>query len=55
MLCVYILRNPGGQFYIGHTDDLANRVASHNRTDKISGKFTRKNGPLSIGVVRATS
>ena len=45
MLSVYILENPNGGFYIGHTADLGNRVASHNRTDKISGKFTRKNGP----------
>jgi len=45
MFWVYVLQNPEGQFYIGHTDSLANRVASHNRTDKISGKFTRKNGP----------
>jgi len=42
---VYILQNPVGRFYIGHTDNLVVRVASHNRIDKISGKFTRKNGP----------
>jgi predicted GIY-YIG superfamily endonuclease len=41
----YILRNPKGHFYIGHTDSLDVSVGSHNRTDKISGKFTRKNGP----------
>ena len=41
----YILQNPAGRFYIGHTDDLASRVNNHNRTDKILGKFTRKNGP----------
>jgi putative endonuclease len=45
MFWVYILQNPNGRFYIGHTDNLRNRVASHNRTDKTSGKFTRKNGP----------
>jgi predicted GIY-YIG superfamily endonuclease len=45
MFWVYILQNPNGLFYIGHTDDLAIRVANHNRTDKIAGKFTRKNGP----------
>jgi putative endonuclease len=44
MFWVYILQNPAGRFYIGHTDDLAGRVRSHNRTDKICGKFTRKNG-----------
>ena len=45
MFRVYILQNPDGHFYIGHTDNLADRVVSHNRTDKICGKFTRKNGP----------
>jgi len=44
----YILRNPKGRFYIGHTDNLGVRVGSHNRTDKISGKFTRKNGPWQL-------
>jgi putative endonuclease len=45
MFWTYILQNPGGKFYIGHTDDLQTRVANHNRTDKTGGKFTRKNGP----------
>ena len=45
MFWVYVLQNPAGRFYIGHTDDLERRVKSHNRIDKISGKFTRKNGP----------
>ena len=45
MFFVYVLQNPAGHVYSGHTDNLGNRVASHNRTDKISGKFTRKNGP----------
>jgi putative endonuclease len=45
MFRVYILKNPKGRFYIGHTDNLDSRLGSHNRTDKISGKFTRKNGP----------
>jgi putative endonuclease len=44
----YILRNPKGRFYIGHTANLGIRVGSHNRTDKISGKFTRKNGPWEL-------
>ena len=42
---VYVLQNPAGRFYIGHTDDLQTRVANHNRTDVIGSKFTRKNGP----------
>ena len=48
MFRVYILRNPNGRFYIGHTDDLTKRISSHNRTDKIAGKFTRKNGPWTL-------
>ena len=45
MFWTYIIENPADQFYVGHTDNLANRVANHNRTDKVRGKFTRKNGP----------
>ena len=48
MFWVYILQNPSGSFYIGHTDDVEKRLRSHNRTDKIFGKFTRKNGPWAI-------
>ena len=48
MFWVYILQNQQGKFYIGHTDDLANRLQSHNRTDKLLGKFTRKNGPWQL-------
>jgi len=48
MFWVYILQNQKGHFYVGHTDNLGTRVASHNRTDKISGKFTRKNGPWTL-------
>ena len=49
MFWVYILQNPAGNFYIGHTDNLENRITNHNRTDKIAGKFTRKNGPWTLG------
>jgi len=45
MFSVYLLQNPNGKFYVGQTDDLAVRLANHNRTDKMCGKFTRKNGP----------
>ena len=45
MFWVYILQNPLGRFYVGHTDDLLTRVANHNRTDKIAGKITPKHGP----------
>jgi len=48
MFRVYVLENAKGQLYIGHTDNLENRILSHNRTDKIAGKFTRKNGPWAL-------
>lgn len=48
MYWVYILQNPDGKFYIGSTDDLEQRLHSHNRTDKVLGKFTRKNGPWDL-------
>jgi len=48
MFWVYILLNPPGRFYIGQTDDLKIRLANHNRTDKVSGKFTLKNGPWQL-------
>jgi putative endonuclease len=44
MFWVYLLENPQGRFYIGHTADLQTRLHSHNRTDKLAVKFTRKNG-----------
>ncbi len=48
MYWTYILQNPQGHFYIGHTDNLDIRLANHNRTDKFAGKFTRKNGPWDL-------
>jgi predicted GIY-YIG superfamily endonuclease len=45
---VYILENPAGRFYIGYTNDLLTRLDSHNRTDKVLGKYTRKNGPWEL-------
>ena len=48
MFWVYVLQNPTGKFYVGQTDDLSARIANHNRSDKISGKFTRKNGPWAL-------
>ena len=44
MFWVYILENPSGALYVGQTDNLDERLISHNRTDKAHGKFTRKNG-----------
>ena len=48
MFWVYILENPEGRFYIGHTDNLEIRLANHNRTDTSAGKWTRKNGPWKL-------
>ena len=44
MLWAYILQNPAGRFYVGHTDDLEARLLRHNCTDNAS-TYTRKNGP----------
>ena len=44
----YILRNPAGKFYVGHTSDLAARLRDHNRIGETEGKFTRKNGPWTL-------
>ena len=48
MFFVYILQNSQGQFYVGQTENLETRLHSHNRHDKMLGKFTRKNGPWSL-------
>ena len=48
MYWVYVLQNLAGKFYIGQTDDLPSRLHSHNRTDLIRRKFTRKNGPWEL-------
>ena len=48
MFWVYILQNLKGRFYISQTDDLQARLFSHNRRDKVVGKFTRKNGPWEL-------
>ena len=48
MFFVYILQNPAGTFYVGHTKDLPRRLESHNDPGPIHGKFTRKNGPWQL-------
>jgi len=48
MFWVYILENPAGHFYVGHTANLQERLANHNRIDCTRGKFTRKNGPWKL-------
>jgi predicted GIY-YIG superfamily endonuclease len=43
---VYILQNPSGRFYIGHTDDLSRRLQEHNDSAREGIKYTAKNnGP----------
>jgi predicted GIY-YIG superfamily endonuclease len=42
---VYILENPQGHFYIGHTDNLERRLSEHNPKEKMGTKYTHKNGP----------
>ena len=42
---VYIIENPQGKFYIGHTDNLPRRIHEHNTPQPGLGKFTHKNGP----------
>ncbi len=45
---MYILENPSGRFYVGHTDDLDRRVAEHNSPEKVGTKYTHKNGPWNL-------
>ena len=47
MFHVYILENPEGRFYVGHTDDLDRRLRQHNDGEGKAhlGKYTHKNGP----------
>ena len=50
MFWVYVLENPRGKFYVGQTENIAERVKDHNRTDSFDGHFTRKNGPCHLRV-----
>jgi predicted GIY-YIG superfamily endonuclease len=47
MYSVYILENPQGRLYIGHTEDLTRRLEQHNSPEGKGhlGKYTHKNGP----------
>lgn len=42
---VYVLENPRGKFYVGHTDDLDRRVMELNDPQAPGHKFAPKNGP----------
>jgi len=48
MFFVYILQNPAGHFYIGHSENPSQRLQSHNDTGPTHGKFTRTNGPWEL-------
>jgi len=50
MFWVYILENPRGNFYIGSTGNLQQRVIQHNPSpeDCNTSKFTHKNGPWQL-------
>ena len=44
----YILQNPDGRFYVGSSQDLVERLKSHNDIENPRGKYTRKNGPWEL-------
>jgi predicted GIY-YIG superfamily endonuclease len=44
----YVLQNPAGKFYIGHTDDLKRRLSEHNTPVPGEGKYTHKHGPWAV-------
>lgn len=48
MFWAYVLENAQGRFYVGHTDDLAVRLANHNRAHGGSGKYAPKHGPWQL-------
>ena len=50
MFYAYVLENPQGRLYIGHSDDLERRLKQHNSPEgkEHLGKYTHKNGPWAI-------
>ncbi|HEX3314771.1 MAG TPA: GIY-YIG nuclease family protein [Gemmataceae bacterium] len=44
----YVLENPSGRFYVGHTDDLERRLVEHNDAESGDPTFTHKNGPWKL-------
>ncbi len=49
MFSVYILENPAGRFYIGHSNDLDRRISQHN-DPQYKGTMTTKRfiGPWTL-------
>ena len=46
---VYILYSArADRYYVGHTSDVERRLLSHNSSDEIGGRYTRKNGPWRV-------
>ena len=45
---VYVLENPHGRFYVGHTEDLDRRLLEHNDAALAKSKYTRKHGPWMV-------
>ena len=48
MYWAYILQNPKGRFYIGHTEGVEKRLSEHNSSEPGKGKYTHKNGPWEL-------
>jgi putative endonuclease len=50
MYSVYVIENPQGRLYIGHTENVARRIEQHNSPEgkKHLCKYTHKNGPWVI-------
>jgi putative endonuclease len=50
MYSVYVIENPQGRLYIGHTENVARRIEQHNSPEgkEHLGKYTHKNGPWSL-------
>ncbi|MFB0525259.1 MAG: GIY-YIG nuclease family protein [Phycisphaerae bacterium] len=46
---VYVLQNPSGRFYVGHTCDLNRRLVEHNSPNHNPSKCTsRQSGPWQL-------
>ena len=50
MFYAYVLENPKGRLYIGHTGDMERRLNQHNSPEgkEHLGKYTHRNGPWNL-------